>query len=76
MQSPFYFIKVGELMKFAEHLTKADIQKFNQLRKAERNKKENKPKRNKEKLSRKDIEELMGTHRDTYKRVNGAVRRK
>jgi hypothetical protein len=30
----------------------------------------------KEKLSTKDIEELMGTRRETYKRVNGAVRRK
>ena len=28
------------------------------------------------KLSRKDIEELMGIHRDTYIRKNGAVRRK
>jgi hypothetical protein len=27
-------------------------------------------------LSRKDLEELMGKNRDTYKRVNGAVRRK
>jgi predicted outer membrane protein len=27
-------------------------------------------------FSTKDIEELMGTHRDTYKRVNGAMRRK
>ena len=34
------------------------------------------PKKNKEKLSRRDIEELMGTHRDTYKRVNGKVKRK
>lgn len=33
-------------------------------------------KRKKEKLSRHDIEELMGTKRDTYKRVNGKVRRK
>jgi hypothetical protein len=30
----------------------------------------------KEKLSRKDLEELMGTRRDTYERRNGAVRRK
>ena len=34
------------------------------------------PKKNKEKLSHHDIEELMGTHRDTYKRVNGKVKRK
>jgi hypothetical protein len=30
----------------------------------------------KETLSRKDLEELMGTKRDTYKRVHGSVRRK
>lgn len=29
-----------------------------------------------EKLSTKDIEELMGIHQDTYTRKNGAVRRK
>lgn len=29
-----------------------------------------------EKLSTKDIEELMGIHKDTYTRRNGAVRRK
>lgn len=27
-------------------------------------------------MSRKDWEEIMGTRRETYKRVNGAVRRK
>jgi hypothetical protein len=30
----------------------------------------------KEVLSRKELEELMGKNRDTYKRVGGAVRRK
>jgi hypothetical protein len=30
----------------------------------------------KENLSTKDIEELMGIHKDTYIRRNGAVRRK
>ena len=30
----------------------------------------------KEKLTKYDLLELMGTKRDTYKRVNGAVRRK
>jgi hypothetical protein len=33
-------------------------------------------KRTKEKLSVKDIEELMGIHMTTYTRKNGAVRRK
>ncbi|PID19358.1 MULTISPECIES: hypothetical protein [unclassified Sporosarcina] len=27
-------------------------------------------------FTRRELEELMGTRRDTYKRVNGAVRRK
>lgn len=30
----------------------------------------------KEKLSKKDLEELMGIRRDTFKRVKGSVRRK
>lgn len=39
-------------------------------------KKKTKPKIKTEKLSRKDIEELMGMKRDTYKRHNGAIRKK
>ena len=35
-----------------------------------------KPHRNKEKLSIEDLEDLMGVHQDTYKRVHGRVRRK
>ena len=30
----------------------------------------------KEKLSRREWENIMGKHRDTYKRVNGKVKRK
>mgnify|MGYP001295989978 CR=1 FL=1 len=33
-------------------------------------------KRNSERLTRYEIEELMGTRRDTYKRVNGKIKRK
>jgi hypothetical protein len=33
-------------------------------------------KKRKEKLSRREILDLMGVHRDTYKRVRGAIRRK
>lgn len=33
-------------------------------------------KHNKERLSTREIEELMGARRDTYKRVKGSVRRK
>ena len=36
----------------------------------------NRNKRNSERLTRYEIEELMGTRRDTYKRVNGKVKRK
>lgn len=62
-------------MKFADHLTKQDIQKFNQLRKAERNKgqpsaKQTTNKKSKEHLSYKDIENLMGIYQDTYVKKN------
>lgn len=73
-------------MKFAEHLTKEKIQRLNQLRRAERNMKQSKPnpkpkqkekpKRGKEKLSRRDIENLMGMNMDTYKRERGAMKRR
>lgn len=36
----------------------------------------NRKKKHHEQLTRRDIEELMGVHRDTYKRVNGKVKRK
>ncbi len=67
-------------MKLADHLTKQDIQKFNQLRKGKRKRERKsdsptKPKKH-ENLNQRDWEEIMGTNRDTYKRVNGAVRRR
>ncbi|MFY2157869.1 hypothetical protein ACOSZF_19865 [Cytobacillus firmus] len=67
-------------MKLADHLTKKEIQQFNQLRKGRRNREKKpdptpKPKRQ-ENLSQRDWEEIMGTGRDIYKRVNGAVRRR
>lgn len=34
------------------------------------------PKKKKEQFTRREIEQLMGVNRDTFKRVNGAVRRK
>ncbi|MEH7392583.1 hypothetical protein [Bacillus sp. JJ1474] len=69
-------------MKFIEHLSKDEIRKFNQLRRSAEEKQEAKPSKPviKKKIiaamSRREVEELMGTRRDTYKRVNGAVRRK
>jgi hypothetical protein len=50
-------------MKVADHLSKEQKQKLNKLGKSE-------------KLSRRDLEELMGKHMDIYTRRNGAVRRK
>lgn len=43
--------------------------------KSKRNKKR-KPKRYKEKLTQRDIEDLMGINRDIYVRKGGAMRRK
>lgn len=43
--------------------------------KSKRNKKR-KPKRYKEKLTQRDIEDLMGINRDIYVRKGGALRRK
>lgn len=66
-------------MKFADHLNKEQIHRFNQLRYTSRNQKERKQKpvvKKQEKLSRRDLECLMGKHMDIYKRVNGSVRRK
>lgn len=63
-------------MKFADHLSKEHIRQFNMLRRSSRNQKENPKPKKKEKFRQRDWEEIMGTRRDTYKRVNGAVRRK
>lgn len=41
-----------------------------------KNKSPKKLKKRQEQLSVKDIEELMGIHKDVYTRKNGAVRRK
>ncbi|QOS92936.1 hypothetical protein [Peribacillus sp. JNUCC41] len=63
-------------MKFADHLSKSDIQKFNQLRRgSKQSKPETKPKK-KEYISNQDWEFIMGMHRDTYKKVRGRVRGK
>jgi hypothetical protein len=49
-------------MKLENHLRTNNLEKLNKIRK--------------EKLSKHDLRELMGTNRDTYKRHNGAIRRK
>lgn len=63
-------------MKFADHLSKAQIQQFNQVRRYAQNQREKPKPVQQEHLSRRDIEDLMGKRMDTYKRVKGAVRRK
>lgn len=69
-------------LKFIDCLSKEQIQMFNQLRRTAGEKKEVKTvkpaamKKKEAALSRRDIEDLMGTRRDTYKRVGGAIRRK
>ncbi|MEH7157460.1 hypothetical protein [Neobacillus drentensis] len=49
-------------MRIGDYLSKEQKQQLNKLKK--------------EHLSRRQLEELMGINRDTYKRVNGALRRK
>lgn len=63
-------------MLFSEHLNKEDIRKFNQLRKAAMGKKKISKKKKGERLTKKDLDELMGVNRDIYQRRNGAIRRK
>lgn len=73
-------------MLFSDHLTREEIQRVNNLRKAIRNQKEDKAKplpkeqpvkvKKKENLSIRDIEDLMGIRKDTYKRERGAVKRR
>lgn len=64
-------------MKFADHLSRDQIQKFNQLRRKQKAEEEPvNPVKKKEKLFRREWEEIMGKNRDTFKRVKGAVRRR
>lgn len=72
-------------LRVIDHLSKEQIRMFNQIRRSAREKEQEeskttvKPVAKKKKeasLSKRELEELMGTRRDTYKRVNGAVRRK
>lgn len=55
-------------MKLSDHLTKEQKHKLNRMQS-----KHKKPPNN---MSRKDWEYIMGKNMDTYKRVNGSVRRR
>jgi hypothetical protein len=61
----FILQKEGDGMRIADQIPDKQKQQLEKMKS---------PK--KEKLSVRDIEELMGTRRDTYERRNGAMRRK
>jgi hypothetical protein len=52
-------------MRLIDHLSNKDIINLKSIKK-----------KRKEKLSRRDLIDLMGMNRPTYKRVRGAIRRK
>jgi hypothetical protein len=56
-------------MRLVDHLSDQDVKKMKSIKKKPK-------KKRKEKLSRRDLIDLMGVRRDTYKRVRGAIRRK
>lgn len=64
-------------MKISDHLSEDEKKKLIQLKKhAAARKKKNPIKSIKEKLSLKDLKQLMGMNRDRYERRGGAIRRK
>ncbi|KON86599.1 hypothetical protein AF332_07050 [Sporosarcina globispora] len=63
-------------MKFADHLNKKEINLFNELKKFPDVMKDKEVDKQQEQLSQRDWLELMGTNRDTFKRVRGAVKRR
>ncbi|WP_313803292.1 hypothetical protein [Cytobacillus sp.] len=58
-------------MKIADHLSSTELHHMNNFKK--KDKSSNKIA---EKFSSRDLAELMGTNRPTYKRVRGAIRNK
>ncbi|MEH7521997.1 hypothetical protein V7149_01740 [Bacillus sp. JJ1503] len=67
----FKFPKLGDDMKIIDHLSSAELHQMKNLKDKDKstNNKSN------EKLSDRDLAELMGTNRPTYRRVRGAIRR-
>lgn len=59
-------------MKIGDHLSSAELQQVNNFK----NKDKSSNDKSNEKLSARDLAELMGTNRPTYKRVRGAIRNK
>jgi hypothetical protein len=56
-------------MRLADHLSDQDVKKMKSIKKKPK-------KKRKENLSRRDLIDLMGMNRPTYKRVRGAIRSK
>jgi hypothetical protein len=56
-------------MRLVDHLSNKEIMNLKSIRKKSK-------KKMKEKLSRRELIDLMGMNRPTYKRVRGAIRRK
>jgi hypothetical protein len=66
-------------VKLSDHIKENDRQKLNQMTgtmKKRKGKRKPKPQPQQKKEERVDWIDIMGMNRDTYKRVNGAVRRK
>ncbi|KQL17669.1 hypothetical protein [Cytobacillus solani] len=59
-------------MKIADHLSSAELHQVNNFK----NKDKSSNKKSNERLSSRDLAELMGTNRPIYKRVRGAIRNK
>lgn len=59
-------------MKFIDHLSSEELQRMKNLK----NKDKSANHKSNEKLSDRDLAELMGSNRATYIRVRGAIRRK
>lgn len=58
-------------MKNIDHLSSVELHHMNSLK----NKDKTSKNKSNEKLSDRDLAELMGTNRPTYRRVRGAIRR-
>lgn len=66
-------------MKIIDRLDEETVRKLNGLKRSNgkgHTQSKKRKERNSERLTRYEIEELMGTRRDTYKRVNGKIKRK
>jgi hypothetical protein len=67
----FLFPKIGDDMKIIDHLSSEELHLKKNLKNKDKSFKNN----SNEKLSDRDLAELMGTNRTTYRRVRGAIRR-